>query len=278
MRATRLVLLTLGILFFLVGAPAVGWTAFNLDSPAALGLGIMGVVFLVVGVVMMLSVRYMKGLDTSSLLRDGEPGTAQVLSTQDSGVTINNVNMVVNVGLRVSAPGRVPYDVMIKHVLQGRNAWGALQPGMVVPVRIDKQDPTKVAIDDSGTTAPDLSALGAAFGGAGAGVPSPEPEVVVVRAADLVASGTPTYGQVVSAEPTGVLAGQLSPALPAAQSDDPVLRVVFTYVGPAGAELRKEALVRVPDGKEGVLVPGRPIPVSYLPASPEQATIDWSRT
>ncbi|NUT33569.1 MAG: hypothetical protein HOV79_10890 [Hamadaea sp.] len=290
MRATRLVLLSLGVLFFVVGVPAVGWTILNTDSPYALGVGIMGVVFVIVGGIMALSVRYMKGLDTTALLRDGVPGTAQVMSTQDTGVTINNLNMVLNVGLRVSAPHRPPYDVMVKHVLQGRQAWGSLQPGMTVAVRIDPNDPAKVAIDENGFDAAALSGLlagatpgafPAGFGtpaGTPTGSPSGEPEVVVVRAADLVASGTPTYGQVVSAEPAGILAGQVSPGLPSDRADDPMVRLVFTYVGPGGAELRKEALVRVPDGKEGVLVAGRPIPVSYLPASPEQATIDWSRT
>lgn len=161
----------------------------------ALAGGTLGGSFLLAGVVRYFSARYVGGLDTSDLLRDGIPGTATVLSTQDTGVAINNLNIVVRLTLQVTVPGRAPYEVTIRHVLGGRNAWGSIQPGMVLPVRVD-----------------------------------------------------------------------------------PVVHVVFTLVGPGGEQRRKEALIRVPDGKQGVLAPGRAVGVSYLAQTPDTATIDWSRT
>jgi len=173
------------------------WVA--VDSTLALAGGIVGGSFLLVGVVLLFAARYVGSLDTSGVLRDGVRGTATVLSTRDTGVTINNLDLVVELRLRVTP-------------------------------------------------------------------------------ADIVAAGVQTTGQVVSVQPLGVTTGQLTAGLPADQADDSVVHVVFTFVGPGGEQRRKEALIRVPDGKQGVLAPGRPVAVSYLAETPDTATIDWSRT
>ncbi|MBX6749119.1 MAG: hypothetical protein IRY85_05510 [Micromonosporaceae bacterium] len=78
MRGTRIGLLALGGLFLVLGALSLVWVA--VDRTMALAGGIMGGSFLLVGVVMYFSARYVGSLDTSTVLRDGIPGTAEVLS------------------------------------------------------------------------------------------------------------------------------------------------------------------------------------------------------
>lgn len=257
MRGTRWVLFFLGVLFPLAGVVNLAW-ALSTTSEATLSFTIAGVTFLVVGLIMLVSSRYVANLDTSVLLRDGVAGTAQVRSVEDTGMIINGVNLVVRLGLRVSVPDRPPYNVSIRHVLRGRTAWGSIQRGMTLVVRIDPTDPQKVAVEQVDVAPePPVPAALHVESATGAAV-----EVVTVRTDDIISGGVATYGQVVSAEP----------------ADDPLLHVVFTYVGPGGTELRKVALIRVPDGKERILTPGRAVPVSYLPGTPDTATIDWSRT
>ncbi|GAA1801693.1 hypothetical protein GCM10009682_24490 [Luedemannella flava] len=37
--------------------------------------------------------------------------------------------------------------VAIRHILRGRDAWDSSQPGMVLPVRVDRAHPDNVAVD-----------------------------------------------------------------------------------------------------------------------------------
>ncbi|GAA1741866.1 hypothetical protein [Luedemannella helvata] len=260
MRTTRWILTFLGYAFLAAGAGAAVWVLVASEAHR-LNAAITAATFLVVGLVLVRTGRYVAGLDTSALLRDGSPGTARVLTVRDTGVVVNGVNLVVNLGLRVSVTGRPPYDVSVRHVLAGRSAWGSIQPGAIVPVRVDPADPTKVAIAPAGpVTEPDT-----------------EVTVTTVRPDDIVAGGVASYGQLLSVEFVGPDAGELTPDLPVDHADDPLVRVGFSYVGPGGTELRTEALTRVPDGKDHVLAPGRAVPVSYLPHDPQAATIDWAR-
>jgi hypothetical protein len=98
-----------------------------------------------------------------------------------------------------------------------------------------------------------------------------------MSAADIIARGVKVEGTLISAAATGMTAGQAVGGLPAEQADDPIIHVVFSYRPPGSGELRQEALVRVPDGKSHMLVPGSRVPIAMLPDSPATATIDWSR-
>src|SRR5688572_6263884 len=44
------------------------------------------------------------------LIANGIPGTALVLDVRDTGVTLNNVNAVLETRLQVTIPGREPYE------------------------------------------------------------------------------------------------------------------------------------------------------------------------
>ena len=138
---------------------------------------------------------------------------------------------------------------------------------MVVPVRVDRRDPRKVAVDVQGAfpmAAFDQQVKTAAtpYGGGGGGH---HPELVKVRASDVVGQGVATQGRIVSAQPAGMTAGQVEPGLPPHEAGDPLFRVAFAYAGPGGVGMHKDALLRVPHGKVHLLAPGSTVPIAYLP-------------
>ncbi len=308
MRTTKVAFVVLGLLA-LVGGVVLAAMAAASDSATALGMGIFGGTLIFLAVVFLLVARYMGGLDTGTVLRDGVPGIAQVLSIRDTGTIVNSVNLVVELGLQVTIPGQPAYQVKVRHVQQGRTQWGSIQPGMTVAVKVDPHDLSNVAVDPDG---PDSAGAAAAAAlGWGGGLPgSPGPAtaappftggplagtpitpaqlavggeaaaggtaVVPVSAADIVARGVATQGSVESAAPTGMTAGQVAAGLAPHEADDPVMQIAFTYAGPGGGQMRQQALIRVPDGKAGYLTAGAVVPVAYLPDMPQRATIDWSR-
>lgn len=72
-------------------------------------------------------------------------GTAQVLSVQTTGTMINQ-SYVLQISLRVQVQDRPPYDVTVSrriHPVQ----MAAIQPGAVIPVRVDAADPNVVEFD-----------------------------------------------------------------------------------------------------------------------------------
>lgn len=225
----------------------------------------MGGGFVLTGVILLFVSRRLWGLAPATV-HNGVAGTAQVLSVHDTGITTNNTVMHVEAQVTASAPGIAAFPARVRVKLP-RTQWGAIQPGLTIPVLIDSGDHSKVAYDYSRP--------------AQAGVPGPMPggiggqHVVTRSAADLIAQGVPTMGTLFSSQPSGVTAGQAAAGLPAEQADDPLVAVSFGFPGPDGHQRTVNALVRLPDGKQ--LVPGQPVPVSYLADQPDTATIDWSR-
>jgi hypothetical protein len=74
----------------------------------------------------------------------GTPGSAKVVALADSGMMINNAP-VMDIDLEVSVPGRDPYPVRHRQIV----AFAALanfQPGKVLPVRVDVNDPNTIVI------------------------------------------------------------------------------------------------------------------------------------
>ena len=180
----------------------------------------------------------------------------------------------------VAVTGRGPYEATMRVAL-GRAQWGSLQPGMTVPVRVDPTNPSKIALDQSRPVVP------AGAGSLADGMPGASPtfampgggaaHVTAVMAADIVAAGVKVTGVLQQVAPTGMTAGQVVGGLSPDEADDPVVHAIFVYSDGAGTSHRCESLFRVPDGKARYLVPGNPIPVSFLPHDPARSTIDFSR-
>jgi hypothetical protein len=281
MRGSKYAFSVGGVALLVAGVAGAVW-GFTSDSLMADGVAYAGLSVGFVGLVFLLVALYFGKLDTTGTLRNGIPGTAQVISVQDTGVTVNNLNMVVKLGLLVSIGGHAPYQAEVRHVLRGRTAWGSIQPGMTFPVKVDPNDMSTVAIDASPMAAAlaGFSAAPPSGGrviGAPAMAPSGQPQIVTMSAADIIARGVKLDGTLISAASTGMTAGQAVAGLPTEQADDPIVHVVFSYRPPGSGELRQEALVRVPDGKSHLLVPGSTVPIAVLADAPSTATIDWTR-
>ena len=94
-----------------------------------------------------------------------------------------------------------------------------------------------------------------------------------IEQAAIATVGVKVTGVVQHVAPTGPLDARH----PAAQAEESVVRVVFAYSDGRGTSYHTDATLCVPAGKAKYLVPGNPIPVSFVSDDPEQATIDWSR-
>lgn len=263
MRTTRLIFIVLGWPMLIAGLVMIG---FSLLDPSNLGLllgvGGGGLSLVITAVVFLAVAKWIKGLSGADALDDGVPGTALVRSVQDTGVTINNVNAVLKIRGTVTVPGQAPYEGEFR-VVVGRTQWGAIQPGMTLPVLVERNDPAKIVHDNSRAAVP-------AAGGS-------MPVSGTMSVADIIARGVATQGVLESAAPTGMTAGQVITTLPAHEADDPLMHVVLSYTPSGMAEQRSEFLIRVPDGKGHWLRAGETLPVAYLPNDPTNATIDWSR-
>nr|MCU0259418.1 hypothetical protein [Ilumatobacteraceae bacterium] len=214
MRALGWFFVLAGIAAGVVGVLDDGVLRWMWISLAFTGL-LMGLVFVAVG-------GYMRKLRPDSI-KGGIPTRARVISTQDTGVTINNVNMVLLARVMVEGvPNTMPYEAECRVTL-GRTQWGAIQPGMVLPVVVDPNDPQRVAFDPSRP----VEATPGAAGMAGmAGMAGAAQQPVQQRSvADILARGVPTTGVLQSVVPTGMVAGQVAAGLAPEQSDDPVVQV-----------------------------------------------------
>ena len=78
------------------------------------------------------------------LLETGVAAQAVILKIWDTGVTLND-NPQVGMLLEVQPQGQDPFRVEMKSIIS-RIAIGQIQPGRVVPVRYDPQNPSKVAL------------------------------------------------------------------------------------------------------------------------------------
>jgi hypothetical protein len=79
------------------------------------------------------------------LERNGEPAKAEILKIWDTGMTVNN-DPVVGFDLQVRPEGKPSYDTQTKLRIP-RLSISQVQPGTVVPVRIDRRNPTRVSLD-----------------------------------------------------------------------------------------------------------------------------------
>jgi hypothetical protein len=89
-------------------------------------------------------VRKMMG-PNRSILQNGIPAKAQILSVQQTGVMVNYQPQVA-FQLEVTPPGGAPYQAQAKAVIPMVNI-PQLQPGTEVPVKIHPTDPTQVVLD-----------------------------------------------------------------------------------------------------------------------------------
>lgn len=263
MRTTRRVFIVLAWPLLLGGLAMTVIALLNTDDPGLLlGVGIAGASLLITGVVFLAVVRYLGNFVGGSALDEPVPGSALVRTVTDTGTTINHVNAVFRVGALITVDGRAPYDGEFRIVV-GRAQWGLVQPGMTLPVLVERNDPDRIVHDPDRPAMPPSGTVPTA--------------TTTMRADDVIARGVPTQGLLLAADPLGMTAGQLVDTLPPHEADDVLMRISLTYVPAGGTEQRTEFVARVPDGKAHWLQPGETLPIVHLPDDVSTATIDWSR-
>jgi len=148
---------TMQILFTVFGAlMAVGGIVMTIavdgGAGGGIGLAITGVVFVVVAWVMLPKFMGQLGGATAmvnalaakeNLAMTGIPTTAQVLGMQQTGTMVNN-NPQVMATLNVNGP-QGPYQVQTTAIVPLMNI-AQFQPGAVVNVRVNPQNPMDVAV------------------------------------------------------------------------------------------------------------------------------------
>lgn len=78
------------------------------------------------------------------LLRRGVDGSAKLMVVEQTGTQVNDQPML-RLRMMVEVPGRSPYSVLHKEVV-AQIRLAQLQPGIVLPVKVDPQDPRNMAI------------------------------------------------------------------------------------------------------------------------------------
>jgi hypothetical protein len=87
------------------------------------------------------------GMQEAAALRaSGLSAQAEILSVWDTGTTVNE-NPVIGLQVQVRIEGKAPYQAIIKKSVVSRLDLARFQTGKVIPVRVDPQDPSRVAID-----------------------------------------------------------------------------------------------------------------------------------
>ena len=89
--------------------------------------------------------RYMKNITGGDLKASGETAQATILRMWDTGTTVNQ-NPVAGFLLEVRRAAYPPYQVETKSLVP-RLMTGQLQPGAVVPVKVDPRNQQRVVLD-----------------------------------------------------------------------------------------------------------------------------------
>jgi hypothetical protein len=85
-----------------------------------------------------------KRKQTQQLMQTGIPGQAKILQVWQTGMMINN-NPQIGMLLEVTREGAEPYQAEMKQVVPMIRL-PSIQPGTILEVRIDRNDPSKMAL------------------------------------------------------------------------------------------------------------------------------------
>lgn len=83
--------------------------------------------------------------EACQILRIGTPATAKIIRLEDTGVTINQ-NPVAEFVLEVYPDKGAPFEARTQALISRLEVPQA-QPGRIVPVKYDPQQPARVALD-----------------------------------------------------------------------------------------------------------------------------------
>jgi len=84
--------------------------------------------------------------ETRRLQESGLPASARILEIWDTGITVNN-DPVIGMRVEIDRTDGTAYPAVIPKSLISRLDVPRFQPGATVQVRVDPQDPARVALD-----------------------------------------------------------------------------------------------------------------------------------
>ena len=195
-------------------------------------------------------------------------GQGTITAVKDTGTTMNEAAQF-KFTLDVSLPGQAPYEATVKTFVSRVN-FGTLTPGMTVAVKVKPEDHTKVWIDFG---QPVTAAGSAAAGGAGATSTGP-----VRSSTELLASGTPGWAVLRTAQPLGMTAAEAGGTPEPGTENDPIYLIeVDVSLDGGAAAFPARFGHRVPQDRIASLAPGSNLRVAVDPSHPSEAVaIDWS--
>ena len=207
----------------------------------------------------------------------GINASAQILSVQDTGMTVNN-NPRIKLVLSVTpSDGSAAFEVTKKQLV---SRVAVPRAGDALIVRYDPEDHDNfelAAADATGATsqAVDINAVSA---GDIASAASAQPDQVQRgSAAELLASGQRMTAILREFSPTGKTVGDSNPAAP--DPNDPVYVLKMELPIEGGTPLEAICLNRVPAGKTSELGLGARLNVAVNPANPtREVAVDWENS
>lgn len=134
----------IGLLIGILGG-LVGVVVAFMEEPI---IGIVVSVILVFTFGFIYSTVIRPGAVRAKLLKSGTPAQGKIIEVNDTGVTVNQ-NPQVKLLIEVTPPGRPVYRVETKMIVSRLNAAHYL-PGATLGVRVDLNDPRKIAIETIG--------------------------------------------------------------------------------------------------------------------------------
>jgi hypothetical protein len=199
----------------------------------------------------------MDGVAQAEQLRgSGVPAEATVLQIWDTGMTVNN-DPVVGFLLEVRPKDGNAYQAKTK-LLVSRLSILQIQPGAVVPVRIDPANLARVSLD--------LHERGGFEPPAPPTPPPPVPELEGEKQR-LFATGVAGTVTIIQCQPLGLFDAD----------GRPVYDLLLTIEVPGHAPMRGPARVAVPRDREYWFHIGQQLPIKADPAEPMRFAVDWDR-
>jgi hypothetical protein len=248
-----------GVVIGLLGA-LVGAIAAIIASP------VFGIVFtLIMVAVFYIAFKFALGpyAKQRALAKSGKQAEGTILGVEDTGVTVNEIYPLIKVRLEVRPPGGQPYEAETK-MLINRMEIPQIQPGLVVPVLYDPDDPDTVTI---GVIEGQQAALGA-------GAEDPErlrmAEEFLTKEdkknEEIRASGKVAKAKIVSAMPLGINVNGNNPAM-----------TFLLEVRPEGEPaFQAQSTGVVAEASAPKYQPGLEVYVKYDPADHSRVSLDHS--
>jgi hypothetical protein len=289
--------LGLAALFFFIGLSLGEEGASGGMFATAAILGFLGTLLVIGGVMARNRAAESDKIDTIGL-----PGQATITGLTQTGMSLND-NPQMKMDLSVSLPGMQPYDATHKEFVP-LMLLPQVQPGAVLPVHVDRDDPAKIVIDwdapmpvpvaaasDAGSAAADAPSQAAPMPAAAAGTG----ETLQHVQQELQASGVASAPPFTTAEQGGYTVEQLRQYLREHGEDataridmlqdtgknigtDRLIVMQVTVMVPGKPPVQTpQSAAMVPQEKVPKLVLGAMLPCRVAPENPDALTFLWER-